>query len=253
MRTWAKFAAASILGAVAFMSYGAADTADLIILTNQGATPGVRELAAAFAQASGHKVTVIQEEGAALEQRISSGSADLVTGNPGTIEVLVKGGKVVASTVTPFVVAGLGLSVRAGARKPDISTVDAYKATLLAAKSIGYSRGCSGTNIAEGIAQLGLTEQLKARTTFTSGGPVTDFLARGDFEIGIQQTNIMVGVPGTDYVGPLPGFLNKPCPSSVAVLTTSKQQDAARAMIMFMISPEAAPLLRKTHVEPATR
>jgi len=253
MRTCAKFAAASILGAVAFMSYGAATTAELIILTNQGATPGVRELAAAFAQASGHKVTVIQEEGAALERRISSGSADLVTGNPGTIDVLVKGGQVVASTVTPFVVAGLGLSVRAGAPKPDISTVDAYKATLLAAKSIGYSRGCSGTNIAEGIAQLGLTEQLKAKTTFTNGGPVTDFLARGDFEIGIQQTNIMVGVPGTDYVGPLPGFLNKPCPSSVAILTTSKQQDTARAMIMFMISPEAAPLLRKTHVEPATR
>jgi molybdate transport system substrate-binding protein len=84
-----------------------------------------------------------------------------------------------------------------------------------------------------------------------TGGPVTDYLAHGDFEIGIQQTNIMVGVPGTDYVGPLPGFLNKPCPSSVAVLTASKEPDAARAMIRFMISPEAAPLLRKTHVEPA--
>jgi molybdate transport system substrate-binding protein len=94
---------------------------------------------------------------------------------------------------------------------------------------------------------------LKGRTTFTSGGPVTDFLARGDFEIGIQQTNIMVGVPGTDYVGPLPGFLNKPCPSSVAVLTVSKEPDAAREMIAFMASPAAAPLLRKTHVEPAIR
>ena len=129
--------------------------------------------------------------------------------------------------------------------------MDAYKAALLAAKSIGYSRGCSGTHIAEGIAQLGLTEQLKARTKFTSGGPVTDYLARGDFEIGIQQTNIMVSVPGTDYVGPLPGFLNTPCPSSVALLSSSRQPDAARAMIAFMISPAAAPLLRKTHVEPA--
>jgi len=92
---------------------------------------------------------------------------------------------------------------------------------------------------------------LKAKTTFTSGGPVTDYLARGDFEIGIQQTNIMAGVPGTDYVGPLPGFLNTPCPSSVALLTASKQPDAAREMITFMISPAAAPLLRKTHVEPA--
>ncbi len=250
MRAFATFAAACILGTT-LLSQGAARAADLIILTNQGATPGVRELAAAFERARGHKVTVIQVEGAELEQRLSNGTADLITGNPGPIADLVKQGKVVGSTVTPFVLAGLGLSVRAGAPKPDISTVEAYKATLLAAKSIGYSRGCSGTNIGEGIAKLGLTEQLKAKTTFTAGGPVTDFLARGDFEIGLQQTNIMVGVPGTDYVGPLPGFLNTPCPSSVAVVTASKQQDAARAMITFMISPAAAPLLRKTHVEPA--
>jgi molybdate transport system substrate-binding protein len=253
MRTSAKFAAACILGSLALMPRGAATAAELIILTNQGATPGVRELAAAFARASRHKVTVIQVEGAELDRRINSGPADLVSGNPDTIEGLVKNGQVIGSTVTPFVRAGLGLSVRAGAPKPDISTVDAYKATLLAAKSIGYSRGCSGTHIAEGIAQLGLTEQLKSKTMFTSGGPVTDFLARGDFEIGVQQTNIMVGVPGTEYVGPLPGFLNKPCPSSVAVLTASREPDAARAMIRFMISPEAAPLLRKTYVEPAVR
>jgi len=225
--------------------------ADLVVLTNQGATPGVKELAAAFERASGHKVSVIQVEGDALEQRIASGSADLVTANPPAIDDLVKKGKVVSGTVTPFVLAGLGLSVRAGVAKPDISTVEAYKATLLAAKSIGYSRGCSGTNVAEGIARLGLTEPLKAKTILTSGGPVADHLARGEFDIGIQQTNIMVGVPGTVYVGPLPGFLNKPCPSSVALLATSKQPDAARAMIAFMASPAAAPLLRKTHVEPA--
>jgi molybdate transport system substrate-binding protein len=250
MRACARFAAACLFGFLAVMPRAAAG-ADLVILTNQGATPGVKELAAAFERASGHKVSVIQVEGDALEQRIASGSADLVTANPPAIDDLVKKGRVIASTVTPFVLAGLGLSVRAGVPKPDISTVDAYKATLLAAKSVGYSRGCSGTNVAEGIARLGLTEQLKAKTIFTSGGPVADALARGDFEVGIQQTNIMVGVPGTTYVGPLPGFLNKPCPSSVALLTTSKEPDAARAMIRFMASPEAAPLLRKTHVEPA--
>jgi molybdate transport system substrate-binding protein len=102
------------------LSRGEVLAADLVILTNQGATPGVRELAAAFERASGHTVTVIQEEGGALEQAINKGAADLVTGNPGTIEALVKSGTVVASTVTPFVLAGLGLSVRAGAPKPDI-------------------------------------------------------------------------------------------------------------------------------------
>src|SRR5262245_11633391 len=250
MKACARFAVACLVGAMGLMPRAVA-AADLVILTNQGATPGVKELAAAFERASGHKVSVIQVEGDALDQRIASGSADLVTANPPAIEDLVKKGKVVGGTVTPFVLAGLGLSVRAGIPKPDISTVEAYKATLVAAKSIGYSRGCSGTNVAEGIARLGLTEQLKAKTILTSGGPVADYLARGDFEVGIQQTNIMVGVPGTVYVGPLPGSLNKPCPSSVGLLTTSKQPDAARAMIKFMASPEAAPLLRKTHVEPA--
>jgi molybdate transport system substrate-binding protein len=140
--------------------------------------------------------------------------------------------------------------VRAGAPKPDISTVDSYKAALLRAKSIGYSMGCSGTNVAEGIAKLGLTDQLKPKTTRTTQGPVTDYLARGDVEIGIQQTNIMVGVTGTDYVGPLPGYLNKPCPTDAALLTSAKQPAIARELIKFMVSPAAAPLLRKTHAEP---
>jgi molybdate transport system substrate-binding protein len=232
---------------------GAALAADLIISANQGAVPGARELAAAFSAKSGHKVTVVQDAGPALARRLNEGPGDLVTGNPEPLAEIVKKGQAIASTVTPFVLAGLGLAVKAGAPKPDISTPEAYKAALLAAKSIGYSRGCSGTNIGKGIEELGLTEQLKAKTVFTGNGPVTDYLARGDFEIGIQQTNIMVGVPGVDHVGTLPGFLNKPCQSNVAVMTVSKEPEAARAMIAFMISPEAAPLLRKTHVEPFKR
>jgi len=254
----AHIAAAGMLGMLGSMPQGLAIAADLTILTNQGATPGVRELAAAFSQASGHKVTVIQEAGAALERRLNSQApGDLLTANPEPFEELTKKGKVVAGTATPFVLAGLGVSVRAGAPKPDISTVEAYKAALIAAKSIGYSFGCSGTHVAEGIEKLGLTEQLKAKTVRTggaaAGGPVTDYLARGEFEIGIQQTNIMVGVPGTDYVGPVPGAINKPCQSNVALLTGSKEPEAARAMIAFMVSPAAAPLLRKTHVEPFPR
>ncbi|HEY3639557.1 MAG TPA: substrate-binding domain-containing protein [Xanthobacteraceae bacterium] len=249
------FAAACILGMLwefaGAMPPGAAQAAELVVVSGQGTTPGVKELAAAFARMSGHKVTVVQEAGAALDQRLSNGPVDLIAGSPDQIDDLVKKGKVVAGTATPFALAGLGVSVRAGAPKPDISTVEAYKAALLAAKSIGYSRGCSGTNAAEGIEKLGLTGQLKGKTVLTNGGPVVEYLAKGDFEIGIQQTNIMVGAPGTDYVGAPPGFLNKPCPSSVALVAVSKEPDAARAMIGFMISPEAAPLLRKTYVEPA--
>src|SRR5258708_4608904 len=129
------------LGVAASLPQAAAVAAELVVLTNQGATPGVRELAAAFERASGHKVTVIQEDAAALERRLNAnGPADLITSNPAPIEERIGKGKVVAGTATPFVLAGLGLSVRAGAAKPDLSPVAAYKAALLAAKSIGYSR-----------------------------------------------------------------------------------------------------------------
>ena len=130
------------------------------------------------------------------------------------MEGLVKKGRVVAGTVTPYMLAGLGVSVRAGAPKPDISTVDAYKATLLAAKSIGYSRGCSGEHAAEGNRAARPHRAAEAEGQLTGGGtgPVTFFLARGDFELGIQQTNIMVGAPGTDFVGPVPRGVEQAVP-----------------------------------------
>jgi molybdate transport system substrate-binding protein len=248
MRGLEKFAAC-ILAVLASMP-GAARAADLVIVTNQGAVPGLKELGAAFKRASGNNVTVILAEGSVLGQRLASGTVDLVSQNPGPMAELVKSGKIVGSTVTPFQLADLGVAVKAGARKPDIGTAEAYKSALLAAKTIGYSRGCSGTNIGEGIARLGITEQLKNKTVFTTTGPVTDYLARGDFEIGLQQSNIMAGVPGVDYVGPVPAPLNRPCQSNVGMTTTTKEPDAARALIRFMVSPDAAPLLRKTHAEP---
>jgi molybdate transport system substrate-binding protein len=249
-----KFTSHVIATLLACVTGGAmSEAAELIVLPSQGNAPGVNELASAFARASGHKVTVLNEGGAALEQRLANGPADLIMGGPDMLAGLAKKGRVVADSVTPYMLAGLGVSVRAGAPKPDISTAEAYTKTLLGAKSIGYSSGCSGQHVADGIALLGLTEQLKPKLTVTTSGkgPVTFYLARGDFELGIQQTNIMVGVSGTDFVGPVPAGVDKPCPNSVAMLTVSKEQDAARAMIKFMVSPEAAPLLRKAHEAPA--
>ncbi len=250
MKPPTQFAAALLL---AMLTSAPAFAADLVIVSNQGAIPGLKELAAAFSRKTGNNVTVVLAEGDELEKRLAARTVDLVSQNPGPLEELVKSGKIVAGTVTPFQLADLGVTVRTGAPKPDISTPEKYKAALLAAKSIGYSRGCSGTNIAAGIAQLGLTDALKAKTIRTTAGPVSDYVARGEVEIGIQQTNIMLGVPGNDYVGPVPAAINKPCESDVGLVANSRQPDAARAMIRFMVSPEAAPLIRKTHAEPARR
>ena len=250
MKAYLNFAVACILGASGCGFQGVGNAADLVILASQGSAPGVRELAAAFESVSEHQVTVIQPDDTTLEQRSGDGTADLVTGNPRVFEQFMADGRVVVDTNTPFVLAGLGVSVRAGTPKPNIATVESYVAALRAAESIGYSRGCSGRNVAEGIEELGLTQELASKTTRAESGPVTDYLARGDFELGIQQTNIMVNVPGSDYVGPVPGDLNKPCQSNVGLLTASDEPEAARAMIRFMVSPEAAPILRRTHVEP---
>jgi molybdate transport system substrate-binding protein len=252
MRAVAKLAAACISAALGIVPPSTAVAAELVVLSNQGAVPGLTELAGAFSRMSGHKVTVVLAEGGVLEQRLAQGTVDLVSQNPGPMEALVKAGKIVRETVTPFQLAELGVAVKAGAPKPDISTPAAYRAALLAAKTIGYSRGCSGTNIGASIAQLGLTEQLKSKTKFTTegGGPVTDYLKRGEFEIGLQQSNIMAGVPGVDFVGPVPAPLNKRCQSNLGLTTTSKEPDAAHAFIQFTISPAAGPLLRKTHAEP---
>jgi molybdate transport system substrate-binding protein len=250
MRLGVKFATACILAVLSSAASGATLAADLVVLTNQGAAPTVRALSAAFSRQSGNNVTVLQVEGAELERRLTDGTADVMTANPQVMGDLVMNGRVVAATAAPFMSAGLGLSVRAGAPKPNISTVESYRAALLAAKSVGYSRGCSGTNVGEGIAQLGIAEQLAGKTTRTENGPVTDYLARGEIEVGIQQTNIMVGVAGSDYVGPLPGNMNKPCVFNAAVITASRQQDAARALMRYMVSPAAAPVLRATYTEP---
>jgi molybdate transport system substrate-binding protein len=233
---------------------GASQAAELWIITTMGPSTGVIELAAGFEKATKNKVTVTFETGAALERRLNSPApGDLLTANPEPFDDLIKTGKVVRGTVTPFVLPGLGVSVRAGAPKPDISTIDAYKAVLLASKSVGFSRGCSGTHTQEGIDKLGIGEQMKSKIKLTGGGPVAEYLAKGDFELGIQQTNVLVGIPGTDYVGPLPGFANKPCPFNVGLMAVSKQSDLAREMIKFMTSPEAISLLQKGHMEPAKR
>src|SRR6266446_623860 len=225
MRLWLQVAVAGILAALAGVGLGAAQAAELIVLTGMGSESGVRALAADFEKASGHKVAVSFETGPSLNQKLESNApADLFTGGPETVEDLITKGKVVAGTNTPFGLAGLGLAVKIGAPRPDISTIDAFKAMLLNAKSVGYSRGCSGTYAAEGIAKLGIADQIKS--------------------------NVMVGVPGSDYVAHLPGFLNKPCPFNVGLMTVSKNQDVARAMMKFMTSPEAGPMLQKAFMDP---
>jgi molybdate transport system substrate-binding protein len=252
MNFWTR----SIAVMIASIAGGAmSQAAELIVLASQGNLPGVNELATAFARTSGHKVTVLQEIDKALEQRLSNGPADLVTGNPPAMEALLKKGQLVAGTATSFMLAGLGVSVRAGAPKPDISTPEALKRTLLAANSIVYTdpalRSPSGVHFAKVLDRLGIAEEMKAKSKLHNGvGFNAEFVARGEIELAIQQISEIVPVQGVELVGPLPADLQLTTVFATAIGADIKEQGAAKDFVKFLTSPAAAAVIKATGMEP---
>jgi len=244
---------AFIVNALQAMKMPAA-AAEIIILANQGAVSAVRDLAPAFEKASGHKVVVSLQQGQAMNQKIESNDpADLVSSFFESFDGLVKRGKVVAGSAAEYARAGNGVAVKAGAPKPDISTADAFKRAMLAAKSIGHSSMGTGPYNTKLFQRLGIYDDIKGKIKIIQGRPVAAAVAAGDVEIGIQQTNVVQPFPGTDYVGPLPPELIEYGRFSLGVLTVSKEPETARAFIKFATSPEAAPLIRKSAMEPPAR
>lgn len=246
--------AAITLGVIGALSPGMAGAAELTVLASMGVVSGVRDVASAFEHATGHKVTVSFEAGPSLMQKVTSNApADIVTHYPEIIDDLVKQGKVVGSRVD-FAHAGVGVAVKAGAPKPDISTPEAFKRAMLAAKSIAYARtGASGIIAAKLMDRLGIAEQLKDKTKLVDGVPVAELVAKDEAEIGMQQINVILPVAGADYVGPLPAELQGYVHFALGVLAVSKERDAAQELVKFMSSPEAAPLIRKSGMEPTPR
>ena len=210
------------------------------------------ELATAFTRRTGHKLIVTQESATTLEQALASNApADLIVLYTDPMNGVIRRGKVLEGSSTIFARAAVGLSVKAGAPWPDISTPEAFKRTLLGAKSICYSFGGSGGVAARAIENLGIAEQMKSRTVRSEGGPAAGYVARGEVEMAIQQVNVSKPVAGTDYVGNLPGDLHEYVVFAIAVMAVSKEQEAAKALIRFVTSAEAVPLLRKGMMEPA--
>ncbi len=243
----------NIFAVVAFAApglAGAARAAEITILANQGALSAVRDLAPAFEKASGHKVVVSFDQGPAMAQKIESGApADVVSSLLEQFDDLVKRGKVVPGSWVEYARAGNGVAVKAGAPKPDISTAAAFRQAMLDAKSIGHSSNGTGPFNTALFKRLGIYDQVRDKIKIIEGRPVAVAVAAGDVELGIQQTNVIQPVAGTDYVGPLPPELMEYGRFGVGVLAVSKQPEAARAFIAFMTSPEAAPLIRKSAMD----
>ena len=164
---------------------------------------------------------------------------------------LVKQGKVVADSRVDLVKSKIGVAVKSGAPKPDISSAEALKRALLAAKSVAYSDSASGVYIStELFKKLGIADEMKDKARKIPATPVAEIVARGDAEIGFQQISEMLPVPGVDIVGALPADLQKITVFSAGIATVSKEPDAGKALIKFLASPAVSATIIKSGLEP---
>lgn len=236
---------------------GTTHAAEVKVMISGGLSAAYKELVPQFEKATGN--TVVTAYGPsmgttenAIPVRLARGeAADVLIMVGDALGKMIEQGKAMEGSRVDLVRSPIGMVVKSGASKPDISTTDALKQTLLNAKSIAYSDSASGVYVGgELFEKLGITEQMKGKAKMIPAEPVAAGVARGDSELGFQQVSELLPVPGIDLVGPLPGAVQKITIFSAGIATGSKQPDAGKALIAFLASPQAAPVLKKTGLDP---
>jgi molybdate transport system substrate-binding protein len=243
---------AALLGVGLFAFAHAACSDEIKVIASAAVKETYLELVPQFEKATGHKVVTIWSGTADMMKRLQGGeTVDLVIIGSNSLDELVKLGKIVPGSRVDFVKSGVGVAVRAGARKPDISSGDAVKQALLSASSIGYSSGPSGVYLDGLFQRMGIADQLKPKLKRPpSGASVGEMLSRGEAEIGFQQVSELIHVSGIDYLGPLPPDVQQITVFSSGIHAGAAKPDAAKALASFLSSPAAAPVIKKNGMEP---
>ena len=245
-----SWTAAGSAFAVVLLNCGAAQAAEVTALLGNGLTAIMSEVGPRFERATGHKLVIRYDAAGALKRRIESGEAFDVVIAPAGIDDLIKQGKVVANTRAPIARADQGVAVRAGAPKPDISSVDAFKRTLLNAKSIAYGdEGATRVYLENLFQRLGIAAEMKAKTKLQKGGHVTQAVADGEAELGFTFISNILPVLGAELAGPIPGALESSAFFTAAIATGAKEPEAAKALIEFLRAPEAGVVMKDKGME----
>jgi molybdate transport system substrate-binding protein len=247
IRTLAALFAASTL-----MLAGTAHADEIRVMASNAFKEAYLELVPQFEQASEHKVVTRFVGSAEIMQRMKDGeSTDLVILAANSVDELIGLGKVVPGSRVDLAKSGVGVAVRAGAPRPDISSGDALKRALLAAKSIGYSSGPSGAYLAGLFRRMGIADELKPKIRQTPPGvAVGDLIARGEAEIGFQQVSELLSIGGIDFLGPLPPDVQQITVFSAGLHVGAKEPGSARALVQFLTSPAAVPVIKQKGMEP---
>jgi molybdate transport system substrate-binding protein len=226
-----------------------ANATEIKVICSGAMRPALEELAPQFERASGHKLAISFAGTNVIRDRVQAGEAvDVIILAAPALDELIKQGKLAAKV--DLVRSGVGVGVRAGSPRPDLSSAETFKRALLAAKSFSRSEGPSGVYIAGLIERMGIAEQMKAKTVVVRGRLVGDALVKGEADLGVQQVSELKSVPGVD-VFPMPAEIAHITVFSAGLSAAAKASAAATSLIEFLTSPAAAPVIKAKGLDPA--
>lgn len=245
--------------ALVFLTHmGLADAAEIKVLSAAGMRPVMEDLGPKFERSTGHKLAIAFAAANVVVKRIQDGETSDVVITPWGVETLAKDGKLIAGSMTPIARVGLGVAVRKGAPKPDISSPEAFKNMLLAAKSITYLNpaqdGESGFLFARVLDRLRIATEMKSKTVIPeTTGAVAGVVVNGDAEIAVlavQHIQFISGA-GIELVGPLPSDLQETMVFSAAIMTGARNTEASKMLLNFLRTPEAITVMKAKGMDPA--
>jgi molybdate transport system substrate-binding protein len=244
-----------LLSSIAAIDPAVAEPVEVTVLTSVALTSALDELAPQFERATGNKLKIGYSLIADIKKRVIAGeTADVIMLSRPAMDDLQKQDKFAPGSIADIAGTPVAVTVRAGAPKPDISSAEALKRSLLDAKSIVYADpakgGASGVHFAHVLDQLGIAEQLKSRTILVPGAQAADVVARGEAEIGVAQASEIVPVSGAQLVGPLPGELGSLTQFTAGIGAGSKSPEAAKSLILFLKGEGAAPVFKSKGFQP---
>ena len=244
-----RFLSIAALGGVLAAAASQAPAAEVKVLTAGAFRQVVVALVPEFEKLTGHKVIIQNDTVGGLTRRIEGGEPfDVAIVTPAAADNLVKKGRLAAGSAVRVARVGIGVMVKAGTTKPDISTLDAFKKAVLGAKTVAYidpaSGGSSGIYLHQLFEKLGLAEQVKAKARLKKGGYVADMIVSGEAELGIHQISEILPVAGVTLVGPLPAEIQNYTVYSAAIGVGTKEREAAQALIQVLSGASAAKVLK---------
>lgn len=231
----------------------ATNAAEVKVLSSAAFIPVLNDLGPKFEKATGHTLQIHPDSGAALTRRIEAGEAfDVAIISPEPIGALIKQDQIMAHTRADIGRTGVGVAVRAGAAKPDVSNVDAFKQTLLNAQSVSYvGEGGGGKHFLRVLERLGIIEQMKSKLRPMPGGGAIRPVVAGETELAVNLIPPILEERGVAFAGPLPAELQSYIGYAAGISSASAQPGAAKAFIDFLVGPDARPVLTARGMEPA--